>query len=126
MDLNKALRDLKKHITFKETTAPGDIILVGMPSGLFYGKVQSIDKNIKKDWYNLNFKLLVIPPADLTWIFRFSQMAGEIFTINEAEHFVIAVDMERRQGASGSSRLNQKEDTAPRLKLIKPEADPTP
>lgn len=123
MDLDRALQDLKKHIQFKETTEPGDVILVGMPSGLFYGLVQSIDKNIKKDWYNLNFKLLVMPPADMTWILRIPQMTGEIFTINEAEHFIIAVDMLRRDKVADGSRLEHEETPVKHLTLVKPDEE---
>ncbi len=118
MDLQKALDELKKHITFKENTAPGDVILVGMPTGIFYGIVQDIEQNIKKNWYNISFKLLILPPVDVTWILRIPQMNGEVFTMDEKEHFVISVDV------SPSELPDEQDDQpprqeSPRLTLIK-------
>ncbi|MFC1591725.1 hypothetical protein ACFL43_04310 [Thermodesulfobacteriota bacterium] len=123
MDLHKALSDLRQHISFKSNTRPGDIILVGMPAGLFFGVVQSIDSNVKKNWFNLNFKLLILPPADITWILRIPQMNGELFTINNEDHFVIAVDTTRdnKQSAEQDSSFGTAAGT--KLTLIKNETD---
>jgi hypothetical protein len=86
------LNNLKKVMRFKSGTGPGDCILVGTPSGLFFGLVRAIEPNQKKNWYNLRFTMLAIFLADITWILRPPQMNGEIFTINDKEHFVIGVD----------------------------------
>ncbi|MEI6126685.1 MAG: hypothetical protein WCQ99_09065 [Pseudomonadota bacterium] len=124
MELQKILGTLKEHMTFKPTTEPGDVILVGMPSGLFYGIVRSIDNNIKKDWFNLSFNLLVIPPAEVTWILRVPQMTGEFFTINGEDHFVIAVDAtklpKKKPGAEISMEKKLKKRT---LTLVKDDAE---
>ena len=93
MELNTVLGTLQKQITFKKTTTPGDIILIGMPEGISYGLVHSIENDAKKNWYNLTFTLLTVPPLNVTWTLRIPQMCGEIFTINDQEHFVIAVDI---------------------------------
>ncbi|MCX5895389.1 MAG: hypothetical protein NTZ51_06130 [Proteobacteria bacterium] len=93
MQLDQILKELKQKISVKAETGVGDIVLVGMKPGLFYGVVQDIKSNIKKDWWDVHFKLLVIPPVDITWILRTPQMNGEIFTINGEEHFMIAVDI---------------------------------
>jgi hypothetical protein len=113
MELHKLLETLKKKMPFKPHTSSGDIILVGMKEGVFYGVVQSIDKNVKKNWFNLNFKLLVIPPVDVTWILRTPQMNGEIFFMDEEEHFVIALN---------TGRSNEK-PKKPLLKLVENEPD---
>lgn len=93
MPLEELLAELKNNIMCKEKTVVGDVVLVGMKPGLFYGVVLDIKPDIKKDWWNVNFKLLVVPPADITWILRTPQMNGEIFTIGGEEHFMIALDM---------------------------------
>ena len=123
MELQTILQTLREHVPFKTTTGAGDIILVGMPSGLFYGVVQSIEPNIKKNWYNLNFKLLVVPPADMTWILRIPQMTGEIFTINGENHFVIAVDVACAQKPAEEQQPATKRPEPRRLTLIKNEPD---
>lgn len=117
MDQHDILDNLKKHIKFKDRTSPGDIILVGMPSGLFYGLVHEIDSNVKKNWYNVSFKLLTIPPLDITWILRQPQMEGEIFTINNEEHFMISVDIT----APDKHHQPQPKEKVSHLKLIKKE-----
>ncbi len=68
------------------------LLLSGCRLEFFFGIVQNITQDVKKNWYNLFFKLLVIPPADMAWTLRRPQMTGEIFTINNEEHFVIAID----------------------------------
>ena len=93
MPLIQIFNELKKTIPFKETTAEGDIILVGMKQGLSYGVILEISPNVKREWWDVQFKLLVIPPVNLTWILRTPQMSGEIFTMNSEEHFMIAVEM---------------------------------
>jgi hypothetical protein len=93
MDIPKALQTLRGYMHIKPTTAPNDLILVGMPSGVFYGIVASIEPDSKKNWYQLKFKLLILPPVEITWILRIPQTCGDIFTINGEEHFVVAVDV---------------------------------
>ncbi len=97
MPLEQILTELKKVIKFKDTTAEGDVILVGMKQGLSYGVVLDIKPNVKREWWDIHFKLLVIPPVNLTWILRTPQMCGEIFTMNNEEHFMIALEMEPLQ-----------------------------
>jgi len=117
--LHKALRDLKKYVCFKADTSPGDIVLVGLPTGILYGYVQSIEKNIKKGWFNIYLKLLTVPPADVSWILRTPQMNGEIFTIQDEDHFLIAVDMSRNGDSPDGGPPEKPESGRPGLKLIK-------
>ncbi|MCX5902599.1 MAG: hypothetical protein NTV89_03820 [Proteobacteria bacterium] len=93
MTLEEMLAELRNKITFKKNTAAGDVVLVGMKPGLFYGVVLDIKPNVKKEWWDVSFKLLVMPPVDITWILRTPQMNGEPFTIGGEEHFMIAIDM---------------------------------
>jgi len=99
MNVQELLDNVKTTISVKTDTLPGDVVLVGMESGLFYGFVQEIKKNSKKNWWDIYFKLIILPPVDMVWILRTPQMRGEIFTINDKEHFMIAVDMNRTEQA---------------------------
>ena len=94
MALDKKLESIKKYISLKNDTDTGDIILVGMPGGIYYGTVQDIKQDIKKNWYIVRFTLLVLPPVECSWKLRLPQMCGEIFTINGDEHFMAAVKLE--------------------------------
>lgn len=117
MNLEATLRELQSHITCKSDTNPGDVILVGTPGGIFYGHVQEIGKNVKKGWYDLSFTLLVLPPVHLCWTLRIPQMCGELFTIDNEQHFVIAIDTSRPTPAGGGDETGR--DTVPRLSLVK-------
>ena len=93
MDIPKVLRTVRGYMQIKPTTAQGDIVLVGMPSGVFYGLVESIEPDGKKNWYQIKLKLLILPPVEITWILRTPQMSGDLFTINGEPYFVVAVDV---------------------------------
>ena len=113
MQLEQILAELKKVIKFKETTAVGDIILIGMQKGLSYGIVLDINPNVKREWWDVHFKLLVIPPVELTWILRTPQMCGEIFTMNGEEQFMIAVEMDIPE------KVQKKTGGRPALSIVK-------
>ena len=94
MNVEKILQDIKKNLSLKKDTNIGDIVLVGTPDGIFYASVREIKQDFKKKWFNIRFTMLVMPPVELTWTLRQPQMCGEIFTINNDDHFMIAVDLE--------------------------------
>ena len=108
MKLDEVLQNLKKSMTFKDDTNIGDIILLGMKSGLFFGVVQEIENNVKKGWWDVSFKLLVMPPIDVSWTLRTPQMTGEIFTMDNEEQFIIAIDTKRVQKRSQKKRTATK------------------
>ena len=107
MDVAKVLQAVRGYMPTKPTTAPGDIILVGMPSGVFYGLVDSIEPDHKKNWFEMNFKLLILPPVELSWKLRIPQMSGELFTINEEPHFVLSIDMRGTATPDGTTELHE-------------------
>ena len=120
MKLDEVLENLKKNIKFKDDTNIGDTILLGMKSGLFFGIVQEIESNVKKDWWDVSFKLLVMTPIDVTWTLRTTQMTGEIFTMDNEEQFVIAVNTQRTKKRSPKKRtLKNKPIKKGKLTLIK-------
>jgi hypothetical protein len=122
MHMQEVLATLRSRMKFKSGTKPGDLILIGMQPGIFYGIVQSIIPNVKRDWFDFSFKLLLVPPVDVTWVLRIPQMTGEIFTMNGKEHFIVAVDAAACQQSlamkkSRSNRSNKM--TQPALRLVK-------
>ena len=123
MKLEEVLKNLNKSIKFKDDTNTGDTLLIGMKSGLFFGVVQEIESNVKKGWWDISFKLLVMPPIDVTWTLRTPQMTGEIFTMDDEEQFVIAIDTKRTQKPSRKKRtLAKKPIKKGKLTLIKSDA----
>lgn len=121
MNLETMLTELRNHLTCKPDTNPGDIILVGTPRGVGYGHVQTIACNVKKGWYDLSFTLLVLPPVHQCWTLRIPQMCGEIFTIDNEQHFVIAVDTSLPAPVGGGDEPGK--DAPPRLSLVKTDGE---
>lgn len=93
MDVEKILQAVRGYMPVKQTADAGDIILVGIPSGVFYGVIDSIDPDHKKNWYTLKFKLLILPPVEMAWKLRMPQICGELFTMGGEPRFVLPVDV---------------------------------
>ena len=48
----------------------------------------------------MKFKLLILPPVELSWKLRIPQMSGELFTMNDEPHFVLPVDLHGEAAAA--------------------------
>jgi hypothetical protein len=60
----------------------GDVILVyyqEKPS--VYARIESIEPDIKKDWYQLTLLILSVPARTVTWILREEYINGAPFTM---------------------------------------------
>ena len=95
--MEKFVTELKKLLTFKDTTDIGDIVLIAAkePQMLVYAKVTDIerDPSRKDEWWNVHLSVLSIPVQSMVWTLRTAQMTGmEIFTMGGEERFVKAVD----------------------------------
>ena len=97
-EMDTFIADLKKIISFKDTTDIGDIVLIAAqnPPTLVYAFVLSIERDMsrKDEWWNVGLSMLTIPPQPaVKWTLRTPQMTGlEIFTMGGDERFVKAVD----------------------------------
>ena len=63
-----------------------DIVLVyheGKP--MTFARIESIEPDIKRDWYHVKFLLLQVPLQVVTWILRDVYIAGEQFTMGGKE-----------------------------------------
>ena len=94
--MEKLLEELKKIITFKDTTDIGDIVLIVVdnPQMLSYALVTDITRDPSKrdEWWHVTMQVLAIPPQQTTWILRTPQMTGlETFTMNGDKRFIKAV-----------------------------------
>jgi len=91
--------ELKKHVPFKEETAPGDIVLIAgeNPRMVVYGLIASIerDKTKRDPWWHLTMHVLSVPPQRVTWTLREPQFTGrEIFTMGGEARFIQAVRLD--------------------------------
>lgn len=60
----------------------GDVVLIyyqDEPS--VYARIESIVPDVKRDWYQVTFLMLTIPPQTATWILRHEYINGTPFTM---------------------------------------------
>ncbi|MBW1730354.1 MAG: hypothetical protein JRH08_01385 [Deltaproteobacteria bacterium] len=60
----------------------GEVVLIyydNQPA--VYGRIERIEPDIKKDWYQITLLLLTIPAHPVTWILREAYIDGEPFTM---------------------------------------------
>jgi len=94
--MENLLAELEKLFAFKDTTVPGDIVLVVMenPQGVFYARVADIERDVSKrdEWWHVTMDVLALPPQRVTWTLREPQFTGkEIFTMGGDKRFVKAL-----------------------------------
>ncbi|WP_136806391.1 hypothetical protein [Desulfosediminicola flagellatus] len=95
--MEKLVSELKKIVTFKDTTVEGDIILIAAkePQMLLYAKVTGVERDFsrKDEWWHVHFTVLSIPLQEMVWTLRTAQMTGmEVFTMGGEERFIKAID----------------------------------
>lgn len=125
--LEQLVEELKKAVRFKDTTEPGDIVLVATdkPRSLFYARVRAfaLDDSRREEWWHVDMQLLVVPPQEVTWTLRPEQFTGrEIFTMGGDKRFIQAVDLDappesKPAGDHGDKGGDRK--AKPRLQVIK-------
>ncbi len=94
--MDDMLAELEKVFTFKESTAPGDIVIVVMenPQAVLYARVAEIERDVTKrdPWWHVTMDILALPPQRVTWTLREPQFTGkEIFTMGGDKRFVKAL-----------------------------------
>ena len=78
----------------------GEVVLVYIDNEPgFFARIESIEPDRKKSWWQMSFLILSIPLKTMTWILDDEQVRGQTFTMNsvpmqikkveapEAEHF---------------------------------------
>jgi hypothetical protein len=96
-EMEKFITELRRMVAFKDSTDFGDIVLIAAkePPMLVYALVTSIERDAsrKDEWWQVGMSLLTMPPQQITWTLRTSQMTGmEVFTMGGEERFLKAVE----------------------------------
>ncbi|MCF8057450.1 MAG: hypothetical protein K9K37_12540 [Desulfocapsa sp.] len=96
--MEKLIAELQQIVPFKGTTDIGDLVLIVAkePQMLVYALVTDItrDTTRKDEWWHLGLTFLTVPPQEITWTLRTTQMTGmEIFTMGGEKRFVKAVNL---------------------------------
>lgn len=60
----------------------GDLVLIYYQENpTVYARIESIEPDMKKDWYQVGLLLLTIPAQTVTWILREEYINGTSFTM---------------------------------------------
>ena len=59
-----------------------DLVLVYLDhKPAFYARIDDINPDVKKGWYQVEFYVLTLPPQTLVWILEAAHIKGEEFTM---------------------------------------------
>ena len=71
----------------------GDVVLVYYQDNpAVYARIEAIEPDVKKDWYQLTLTLLTIPLQPVTWILREEYINGSPFTMGGQSMRIEAVE----------------------------------
>ena len=60
----------------------GDVVLIHYEDQpAFYARIEAIEPDVKKDWYQVTLLFLTLPAQTVTWILREAYINGEMFTM---------------------------------------------
>ena len=60
----------------------GDVVLIHYEDQpMLYGRIEAIEPDIKRNWYQVTFLILTIPSQVVTWILREEYINGATFTM---------------------------------------------
>ncbi len=125
--MEKLVEELRKMVGFKETTGPGDIVLVAIdtPRSLVYARVRDISRDTSRrdEWWFLALQLLTVPPQEVVWTLRTEQFTGqEIFSMGGDKRFIQAVDLDSAPidpPADNDASGQRQRKGRPRLQVVK-------
>ena len=123
--MESMVHELKKIMPFKESTAPGDVVLVAIENSkaVFYALVVDIvrDATRRDEWWNVTLQILSVPPQLVVWTLRESQFTGqETFTMAGDGRFMKAVDFSKAKPSPEQPPTGKKiAKGRPALKLVK-------
>lgn len=101
----------------------GDIVLIyhkDVPS--VYGRIETIQPDIKKDWYQVTLTLLTIPHQVITWILRAEYIDGAPFTMGGNAMKLVPIERlsleDSSAGENKTDSLEGKEKSRKKGKVI--------
>ncbi|MBN1102269.1 MAG: hypothetical protein JXL84_02525 [Deltaproteobacteria bacterium] len=63
-------------------TAPGSLVLIHyQDKPTVYARVEAVEPDVKKEWFQVTLLLLTIPAKNVTWILRREYIEGNPFTM---------------------------------------------
>jgi hypothetical protein len=82
----------------------GDVILVYyQDKASFYARIELIEPDIKKGWYQLTLLILTLPAHTVTWILREEYINGDPFTMGGVPMRLEGVKKHAMEGERGDA-----------------------
>lgn len=73
-------------------TAINDLVMVHLDrEPAFYARINDINPDVKKGWYQVELLVLTLPPQTLVWILEEAHIQGEEFTMGGEPIKLVAV-----------------------------------
>ncbi|MFC1532515.1 hypothetical protein ACFL7M_03990 [Thermodesulfobacteriota bacterium] len=93
----------------------GDVVLIHyQDQPAMYARIEVIEPDIKKDWYQVTLLLLTIPSQAITWILREEYINGATFTmggntvmlkkVKQASRLTTTEDKDQSSGLKGADK----------------------
>lgn len=82
----------------------GELVLIhyeGRPA--LYARVEKLEPDVKKDWYQATFLLLTIPAQVVTWILREAYIDGTSFTMGGKAMRIVSLEIPVDRPAEGTA-----------------------
>ncbi len=98
----------------------GEVVLIYyQDQPTVYARIESIETDIKKDWYHITLLLLTLPARTITWILRESYIDGDPFTMEDVPVRLEEVKrLSPREKRSASEPFGKKESGGKPGKVI--------
>jgi hypothetical protein len=88
----------------------GDVVLIyHQDKPAVYARIESIEPDVKKDWYRVGLLFLTLPAQEVTWILKEAYINGDSFTMNGDGMRIEAVERVSSKKKSGEEPRNVEE-----------------
>ena len=99
----------------KDINQEGDVVLVHhKDKPALYARIESIEPDVKKDWFQVTLLLLILPAQVVTWILREEYINGAPFTmggkamrLEKVKRIMVQEDPEKEVTPSGNRGKNK-------------------
>jgi hypothetical protein len=102
----------------------GEVVLIHYQNKpMAYARIEAIEPDLKKDWYQVTLLFLTIPPQTVTWILREAYIDGEPFTMGgkpvklDKVEKLKTEDRKQNTGEEGQT-IEKRQPTAKTVKVI--------
>ena len=100
----------------ERTSHPGEIVLIHyQEKPTVYARIEAIEADVKKEWYQVTLLLLSIPARTVTWILREAYINGDPFTmggqsmrLEKVKHSLLHSKPEQEKGRDPKQKESDK------------------